>query len=70
MEMIVEQTNLYAREVMGDEKFMKWNQVTEEELWAYLGFSILMVINHLPSLTDYWKTDEIYHFSPVANQIS
>ena len=35
---------------MGHEKFMKWNQVKEEQLWAYLGFSILMAINHLPSI--------------------
>lgn len=70
MATIVEQTNLYARQSMSQERFEKWTLVTEEELWAYLGFSILMAINRLPSLADYWKTDEVYHYSPVASKIS
>ena len=70
MSTVLHQTNLYAREVMGEEKFMKWTRVTEEELWAYLGFSILMAVNHLPSIADYWKLDEVYHYAPIASRIS
>ena len=70
MSTIVQQTNLYAREVLGEEKFMKWTPVTEEELWAYLGFSILMAVNHLPSIADCWKLDEVYHYAPIASRIS
>ena len=25
---------------------------------------------HLPSLYDYWKNDEVYHYSPIARRIS
>ena len=55
---------------MGIETFGKWTQVTVEELQAYMGFMILMGIVHLPSIYDYWKKDEVYHYSPVASRIS
>ena len=55
---------------MGGEKFAQWTQVTEQELHAYMGFMILMGLVHLPSLYDYWKKDEIFHYSPVASRIS
>ena len=70
MENIVEQTNLYAQQTMGESAFATWTQVTTDELWAYLGFCILMAVNHLPSMSDYWSTDEVYHYSPVAGRIS
>ena len=41
-----------------------------EELKAYMGFMILMGIVHLPSIYDYWKKDEIYHYAPIASRIS
>ena len=53
---IVQETNLYAK-VMGEEKYSAWNKVTSEELRAYIGFSILIGINHLPALVDYWSTE-------------
>ena len=55
---------------MGGEKFAKWNQVTVEELQAYMGFMILMGIVRLPSIYDYWQKEDIYHYSPVASKIS
>ena len=51
---------------MGEEKYNSWCKVTREELWAYLGFCILMSINHLPTL-DYWSTDPALHYSAVAD---
>ena len=41
-----------------------------EELCAYVGFMLLMGIVHLPSIDDYWKNDEVYHYSPTAGRIS
>ena len=70
MDLIVAQTNLYAQQTMDESEFESWTQVTAEELWAYMGFCILMSINHLPSLKDYWKTDEVYHYAPVVDRIS
>lgn len=70
MELVVEQTNLYAKQTMEQAAYERWTPVTDQEMWAYLGFSILMGINHLPSLADYWKSDEIYRYPPVADRIS
>jgi len=70
IEMIVEQSNLYAMEVMNPEKLEKWNPITPQDLEAYFGFNILMGINSLPSLHDYWKKDSTYHYAPVADRIS
>ncbi len=68
--MIVEQTNLYAEEVMTGEKYDKWNPITTQELQAYFGFCILMGINTLPSIEDYWKKNPVYHYAPIADRIS
>ena len=70
LELIVEQSNKYAAECMGEEKYAKWNEITVEELCAYMGFMLLMGVVHLPSLYDYWKKDEVYNYSPVASRIS
>ena len=52
---------------MGPDKYDKWTKVTVEE---FLGFSILMGINHLPSLDDYWLKDPRLRYAPVAGHIS
>ena len=70
LELIVEQTSKYAAECMGLEKYEKWNKVTVDELCAYMRFMLLMGIVHLPSIYDYWKNDEVYHYSLVADKIS
>ena len=53
LDTIVTQTNLYAKEVMGEDKYRSWVKITREELRAYIGFCILMGINHLPAMDDY-----------------
>ena len=35
-----------------------------------LGFCVLMGINHLPALDDYWSKDPMYHYSPIADRIT
>ena len=68
--MVVEQSNAYAEEVMGEERYLTWVKVMKEELKAYLGFCILMGINRLPALDDYWSTDPTLHYPPIADRIS
>ena len=70
LQSIVEQSNFYAKEVMGEDKYGVWVKITTEELKAYLGFCILMGINQLPALDDYWSTDPMLHYSPVADRIT
>ena len=68
--MIVDQTNLYASQVMDPSQYDKWTKLTAEELWAYFGFMILMGINQLPALADYWKLDPTYRYGPIADRIT
>ena len=54
--LIVEETNKYAEQCLrGTNK--QWS-TSAEEIRAYMGFMILMGINHLPEIRDYWSTDE------------
>lgn len=67
---IVKESNNYAKSAMSDEKYDKWLEITVDELKAFLGFSVLMGINHLPSLNDYWSRDPRLWYAPVADRIT
>ena len=44
-------------------QYHSWKQVSVHELKAYLAFSVLMGINHLPSIDDYFRENSRYlHF--------
>ena len=70
VQLITDQSNLYAKEVMNSERFEQWEKLTTRDLEAFLGFNILMGINSLPAIYDYWKKDPIYHYAPIADHIS
>lgn len=70
LEEIQDESNRYANQVLGDEKFCKWNWMTVEELKAFLGFHILMAINDLPSLDDYRRRDPLLNYAPIADRIT
>ena len=70
MEEITNEINKYAKQVVGDEMFTKWNRMTEEEMKDFLGFYILMPMNHLPFLDDYWRREPLLHYVPVADRIT
>ena len=67
---VVNESNKYAAQVMGEERYNKWDKMTEDEFRAYLGFNILMGINKLPSIDDYWSRNPLLHYSPVADRIT
>ena len=69
IDMIDGQTNLYASQVMEPSRY-KWTKLTADELWAYFVFMILMGINQLPALADYWKLDPTYRHRPIADRIT
>ena len=52
-----------------DFPYSSWTKITREELKAFIGFSILMGINRLPSVDDYWSKDPLLHYSPISNKI-
>ena len=70
LQIIVRESNTYANIVMGNDKYEKWSKITVEEVKAFLGFSVLMGINHLPSLNDYWSRDPHLRYAPVADRIT
>jgi hypothetical protein len=37
---------------------------------AYMGFMILMGINRLPEIRDYWSTDKNFRYAPIADRIT
>ena len=67
---IVHETNLYAHQVLGDEASAKWTDVTADDIWAFLGFALLMGINRLPQLHLYWNTNPAFHYLPIAERIT
>ena len=62
------QTNLYAKQVMGEEKYEDWEKLGVQELKAYIGFSILMGLVRLPAIEDYWKIFLCYF--PISDRIA
>ena len=72
MERIVTESNVYAKAAMVNDKFDKWSKITVPELKAFLGFSVLMGINHLPSLNNYWSRDprHWYHVERMGTIVS
>ena len=70
MDTIVNQSNLYASQVMSQEKYDEWDKISVQDLKAYFGFYILMSLNHLPAIVDYWKVDPCFNYRPVADRIS
>ena len=74
LEHIVVETNRYATLCLtsthkGEGPPSTW-ETDAEEICAYLGFAILMGINKLPDLYDYWSTNELYHYFPIASRIT
>ena len=68
MDLIVEETNRYAEQTLqGTNK--EWS-TDAQEIRAYMGFMILMGINQVPEIRDYWSTNEYLHYAPIADRIS
>ena len=67
---ICEESNRYARQTRCDEIFDKFRPISTRDYEAFIGFNILMGINSLPALNDYWKKDSVYHYGPIADKIS
>ena len=66
--LIVDETNRYAEQsLQGTDK--EWSTIAEE-IRAYFGFMILMGINRLPEIRDYWSNNEYLRYSPIADRIT
>lgn len=74
VEHMVLETNKYAALCLtsthqGEGPVPTW-ETDAAEIRAYLGFAILMGFNKVPDLYDYWSTNPIFHYFPVASRIS
>ena len=72
---IAQETNRYAKtcreaNISEDEDPPAPWSTDEEELKAFIGFTMLMGINRLPSLYDYWSMNPALHYFPIASRIS
>ena len=70
MATVVEQTNLYAHQVLGDAAEGRWTDITAEDMWAFLGFVIFMGINRLPQMNLYWNTSPEFRYHAIADQMT
>lgn len=66
---IVQQSNLYAEQVLGD-KYGDLEPITTQELRAYFGFMLLMGLYPKPALSDYWRRDHFVNYPPISDRIS
>ena len=64
-EIMVTQTNLYARQKQQARPDPKWTPVVEEEMKAWLGMRFAMSILHLPQTAMYWSTDALFGNLPI-----
>ena len=58
LNVIVRETNRYARQKLAGEALDKWQGVTLEEIKAFLGVSVVMGVNILPSISDHWSSNQ------------
>ena len=63
---IVNEANRYAeRTIQGTNKV--W-ETDDNEIRAYMGFMILMGINKLPEIRDYWSVNPTFRYAPIADR--
>ena len=65
---IADEMNRYAEQCLRGTN-RQWS-TDAEEIRTHFGFMILMGINQLPELRDYWSTDKLLHYVPIADRIS
>ena len=65
---IVRETNRYAAQEIGSGG-KQWT-TSAQEIRAYFGFMILMGVNRLPEIRDFWSTNPVLHYAPIADRIS
>ena len=65
-ELMVNQTNLYARQRQQTRPDPRWTPVTGEEMKAWLGMQVAMSILQLPQTAMYWSTDSLFGNIPIT----
>ena len=70
------ETNRYAKLCLesrrsddDDDEITEW-ETNADEIRAYLGFTLLMGINRIQDVYDYWSTNPVFHYFPITSRIS
>ena len=56
-QLLAEETNRYATQKQVQRPDNKWYPTTSEEIKAFIGVNIIMVIDQKPAIPHYWSTD-------------
>ena len=67
---IVVETNRYARTIMGEDRYRKWDKVEANDMYAFFGIMIMMGLVELPSLYNYWQRDSLFHCPAIAERMA
>ena len=70
LNVIVRETNLFAEQSLATTNSNTTWETNMSEIKAYLGFMILMGINRLPEIREYWARDEKLHNSFIPSRIT
>lgn len=65
MELLVQQTNLYAKQ----NKLRNWCDVTMAEMNAFLAILIAIGLHQIPQVEMFWSTDPLFRVQPVADSM-
>ena len=65
---IVEETNRYARTVMGESRYEKWEKIKADDIYTYFGIMIMMGLVELQSLHDYWQRDPLFNCPAITER--
>lgn len=60
IELLVEQTNLYARQKIAQKPDPNWRNVTDREMMAWLGVRVYMSLIVVPQTAMYWSKDPLF----------
>ena len=67
---IVQETNRFAAQSLAASNTNRIWETTTEEVKAYFGFMIVMGMNRLPEIRDYWSSDDKLHNNFIASRIT
>lgn len=67
---IVEETNRYAAQCLAATNSSVTWETTVHEIKAYLGFMVVMGVNQLPELRDYWASDTKLNNTFISSRIT
>ena len=67
LNVIVRETNRYARKKLAGQALDKWQDVTLVEIKAFLGVCVVMGVNPLPCTDDYWSSDPFLGNKGIQN---